>query len=73
MNITLLCDRCKQWLHPGLIEGCVDCGDNLCAACAAATGHRTVREAASAAEDRPQGWTYLRCQTGPYSIHEEEE
>lgn len=64
MSVTCPCDDCGRWLPPQDTEVCADCGDNLCADCATATGHRTVHEppAPHEATTRPQGWTFLRCE-----------
>jgi hypothetical protein len=74
MIVQLICDHCTQYVDAKDWDICVDCGDNLCTACAVLTSHRTVHEAPAdhEREERPQGWTYLRCLDTPYSIHDAE-
>lgn len=70
--VRMYCDACGALFRPAQVERCFDCDQDFCAACAPKTGHRTVHEgpAAYEAEERPQGWSYLRCADTPFSIHD---
>lgn len=73
MIVATYCDQCGLWFSLDGVEQCVDCHNAYCADCAALTNHRTVHEDAQPHEERPQGWTYLRCATTPYSVHDDPE